>query len=151
MKPCNYLFLVVMCTAISCSTSNAPTVIGKPQVNIGNGTVDVNQRTTAISQIDMNNAQSTSITWKELLQKASGVVVQGDGSDLSIRIRGSKTLNGSQEPLFVVDNLPMGQGFDNIDFIDPVTVRSISVLKDAASTSFYGVRGANGVILVTLK
>ena len=151
MKHCKYPLLLFLFTVVACSTANAPTITGEQQVNIGSGSINAKHSTISMSQIDMDVAQSASVTWKELLQQASGVVVQGQGGDMSIRIRGTKTLNGNQEPLFVVDNTPMGQGFDTIDFIDPITVRSISILKDAASTSFYGARGANGVILVTLK
>ena len=64
----------------------------------------------------------------------------------SIRIRGIGTL-GDSGPLIVIDGIPGG----TMDILNPNDIASISVLKDAASSSIYGVRGANGVILVTTK
>ncbi|HVK96959.1 MAG TPA: carboxypeptidase-like regulatory domain-containing protein, partial [Flavisolibacter sp.] len=64
----------------------------------------------------------------------------------SIRIRGIGTL-GDSNPLIVIDGIPGG----NMDILNPDDIESISVLKDAASSSIYGVRGANGVILITTK
>lgn len=69
------------------------------------------------------------------------------GGDASIRIRGTGTLQGGQDPLYVVDGVPM----DNITGINPNDVQSIEVLKDAASAAIYGSRSANGVIIITTK
>ncbi|NJO88323.1 MAG: SusC/RagA family TonB-linked outer membrane protein, partial [Chloroflexia bacterium] len=70
------------------------------------------------------------------------------GSFVSVRIRGNGT-NGDAEPLYIVDGLPMDGG--GIDFLNPSDVESVEVLKDAASSSIYGARGANGVVLITTK
>ena len=70
------------------------------------------------------------------------------GSNPSIVIRGVGTLNGSTDPLFVVDGVP----FDgNLNTINQEDIESFTVLKDAASTSLYGSRAANGVVLITTK
>ena len=70
------------------------------------------------------------------------------GDDAStLRIRGISTFSGSQEPLVLVD----GVVATNYNNIDPNTVANISILKDASATALYGVRGANGVILITTK
>ncbi|CAL1517381.1 TonB-dependent receptor [Chitinophaga sp. MM2321] len=67
------------------------------------------------------------------------------GDAATIKIRGISTINGSS-PLVMVDGVPM-----DMDFIDPLTVESVTVLKDAAAAAIYGARAANGVILVTTK
>ncbi|MGH2829576.1 MAG: TonB-dependent receptor plug domain-containing protein [Actinomycetota bacterium] len=79
-------------------------------------------------------------------------VVRTPGGGFSIRIRGVSTLLGDTEPLYVVDGIPVnvepGRG---LDWLNPADIARIDVLKDAAETSMYGVRGANGVILITTK
>lgn len=70
----------------------------------------------------------------------------------TVRIRGLATFTGNPEPLYVVDGQPVsvarGQG---IDWLNPADISRIDVLKDAASTALYGMRGGNGVILITTK
>lgn len=70
------------------------------------------------------------------------------GGPVSIRIRGVSTV-GNNQPLFVVDGVPIGDGTGNQ--INPADVENISVLKDASSASIYGLRAANGVVLITTK
>lgn len=71
---------------------------------------------------------------------------------MSIRIRGGSTLSGSGEPLYLVDGVEVfvapGRG---LDWLNPADIADIEVLKDATSTTMYGVRGANGVIRITTK
>ncbi len=70
------------------------------------------------------------------------------GNDRStIRIRGIGTFNGSQEPLVLVDGIQV----DNYNNIDPNEIENITILKDASSTAVYGIRGANGVMIITTK
>jgi len=70
------------------------------------------------------------------------------GGPVSIRIRGVSTV-GNNQPLFVVDGVPIGDGTGNQ--INPADIENISVLKDASSASIYGLRAANGVVLITTK
>ena len=70
------------------------------------------------------------------------------GSAPDIRIRGITSINGDNSPLYVVDGVPYSQGISNLN---PNDIESIVVLKDAASTTLYGNRAANGVVLVTTK
>ncbi|GFR80712.1 membrane receptor RagA [Elysia marginata] len=83
--------------------------------------------------------------------KVAGVVVtqnsNAPGGSLSIRIRGSNSISGSNEPLYVLDGFPSKKGFN----INPSDIASIEVLKDASATAVYGSRGANGVVLITTK
>jgi TonB-linked SusC/RagA family outer membrane protein len=70
------------------------------------------------------------------------------GSTMQILIRGQRSISASNDPLIVLDGIPFGGSFSDID---PESVKSISVLKDASATAIYGSRGANGVILITTK
>ncbi|MBP7179578.1 MAG: TonB-dependent receptor [Dysgonomonadaceae bacterium] len=83
---------------------------------------------------------------------APGVSVLKNSGDpegeITIRIRGVATVNGSADPLYVVDGIPVG---NNANFINPADVESIEVLKDASATAIYGARGANGVVLISTK
>ncbi len=69
------------------------------------------------------------------------------GAEMQIRVRGTGSINASNEPLYVVDGVPV----DNLRGINPNDVQSIDVLKDAAAAAIYGSRGSNGVVLVTTK
>ncbi len=71
---------------------------------------------------------------------------------LVIHIRGTSTLVGNEEPLFVVNGIPLDTPIGgNLSSINPRDVESITVLRDAASTAMYGIRGANGVIVIKTK
>lgn len=70
------------------------------------------------------------------------------GSDATIRIRGFGSVNGNRDPLYVVDGVPYNS---DISAINPADIEGMTILKDAAATSVYGSRGANGVILITTK
>jgi TonB-dependent SusC/RagA subfamily outer membrane receptor len=79
------------------------------------------------------------------------VVMNADGS-VSVRIRGASSFYGGTEPLYVVDGSPFTPGpGGNLTGINPHDIESIEVLKGPPETTLYGVRGANGVILVTTK
>ncbi len=69
------------------------------------------------------------------------------GAELSVRVRGTGSINASNEPLYVVDGVPV----DNLRGINPADVQSLDVLKDASAAAIYGSRGSNGVVIVTTK
>ena len=78
--------------------------------------------------------------------KVPGVVIETTSSGTSIYVRGINTLTGSTDPMFIVDGVVV----DDISYLNPYEVASVDVLKDSEASS-YGVQGANGVILITLK
>jgi len=103
---------------------------------------------------------------QDLLQgQASGVSITNAsgvlGARSNVRIRGVNSLSGGAQPLFVVDGVPIddsvqtiaqgGGGTNPLATINPESIESLTVLKDAAATSIYGSRGSNGVILITTK
>jgi TonB-dependent SusC/RagA subfamily outer membrane receptor len=82
-----------------------------------------------------------------------GVTVQrAEGGGLHIRIRGGNTsFSGSDEALYVVDDVPLSPGSGGILFLNPYDIQKIEVLKNPADVGIYGVRGGNGVIKITTK
>jgi TonB-linked SusC/RagA family outer membrane protein len=139
-------------------------------VAIGYGTRAKRDLTGAVSQINAEEItkQVTMTPQLSMQGKMAGVFVSNPGSDPNarptIRIRGVSTL-GYNEPLYVVDGIPLTEGGDAgtgrvadlrgsvnvLNMINPNDIESISVLKDASASAIYGVRAANGVILITTK
>ena len=143
-------------------------------VAVGYGTMKRATLPTAVSSIGANEIEDEvlpSVT-QAIQGKAGGVqVTQKSGSPgggISIRVRGTTSINASSDPLYVVDGIPVNsttnftggstfdfgggtQGINVLSSINPSDVQSIEVLKDAASSSIYGSRAANGVVLITTK
>jgi len=123
-------------------------------VVVGYGTQRRKDVTGAISSIKGDDVLSvpTSNIQGAMQGKAAGVDVQTvgttPGSTAQIRIRGIRSINGSNDPLLVVDGIP----FDgSLNDLNPDDISSFEILKDASATAIYGSRGSNGVILITLK
>jgi TonB-dependent SusC/RagA subfamily outer membrane receptor len=123
-------------------------------VVVGYGTTKKSQLTGAISSVGAKEIQELPITdARQALQgRAAGVDVtqagSKPGSAPQVRIRGRRSFNASNEPLYVVDGIPTVGGLDDIN---PQDITSMEVLKDASATAIYGSRGANGVVLITTK
>lgn len=130
-------------------------VIGYGQVKKEDATGSV----TSVSADDFNKGNITSAQ-DLLVGKASGVVITSSGgapgSGSTIRIRGGSSLNASNDPLIIIDGIPISN--DNVSgsanflsFVNPNDIESMSVLKDASATAIYGSRASNGVIIITTK
>ena len=131
-------------------------------VVIGYGTVkkeDMTGSITAIKSEELNRGAMVN-TQDMLKGKVPGLnIIPGDGgpgSGSTIRIRGAASLNASNDPLIVIDGVPIaaggGAGMSNpLDMINPNDIESFTVLKDASSAAIYGSRASNGVILITTK
>lgn len=121
-------------------------------VVVGYGTqrkVDVTGSVAQVSGSDIAK-QSSPNAVSALQGKVAGVQITNSGSPGSspqIRVRGLGTVYGNPNPLYVVD----GVWFDDISFLNPEDIENMSILKDASSQSIYGIRAANGVVLVTTK
>lgn len=122
-------------------------------VVIGYGSIRRKDVTTAISSVSTKDLEKRPVVslGQAIQGKAAGVtVIQPNGApggEMSIRVRGTTSFNGSNDPLYVVDGLPV----ENISFLSPNDITDIQILKDASSAAIYGSRAANGVILVTTK
>ena len=79
-----------------------------------------------------------------------GVRVVAVPGGISVRIRGTSTINGDSAPLYVVDGMPIDAP-NGLLTINPQDIAKIEILKDIGSTAYYGVRGANGVVLISTK
>lgn len=122
-------------------------------VAIGYGSVKRKDVTTAISSVTAKEMENRPlISAAQAIQgKAAGVAVSSPngqpGGEMTIRVRGTTSFNGSNDPLYVVDGVPV----DNIKFLSPQDIETMQILKDASSAAIYGSRAANGVILITTK
>ncbi|GAB3931693.1 SusC/RagA family TonB-linked outer membrane protein [Larkinella terrae] len=140
-------------------------------VVVGYGTQKKSDLTGAVSSLDakeFNKGVQTSVD-QLIAGRAAGVqVTQASaepGGGVTIRIRGANSINANNEPLYVIDGLPIdnspvvpnspvitdGAVRNPLNALNPADIESIEILKDASATAIYGSRGANGVILVTTK
>ncbi len=130
-------------------------------VQVGYGTVKKKDATGSVSQIsakEFNKGQN--VTPESLISgRISGVNVTGGGAPgakADIRIRGGSSLNASNDPLIILDGLPLSNAVPSgstsiLSTIDPNDIESFTVLKDASAAAIYGSRAANGVIVITTK
>ncbi len=122
-------------------------------VVIGYGTAKKSDLTGAISRVSTDSFKDQPVTRvEEALQgRASGVTVAKangqPGGAIKVRVRGVNSIEGNNSPLIVVDGI---QGLD-LSTINPNDIASMDILKDASATAIYGVRGSNGVIIITTK
>ena len=101
---------------------------------------------------EQEEGYNESMTLADHLQQVSGLSVQGSGRNARIQIHGVSSMYGSNEPLFVVNGQAIDGGLATVSSMVPVAdIARISVLKTPSETSMYGVRGANGVIVIKLK
>lgn len=107
---------------------------------------------TAATENDLRANQAQPIE-QILMSRVPGLwATRTAGGGLSLRIRGTTSIVGSNEPLFVIDGVPVHSGpGGNLTGISPYDIETIKVLRDAADTSMYGSRGANGVIVITTR
>ncbi|MBE9465005.1 TonB-dependent receptor [Dyadobacter sp. UP-52] len=142
-------------------------------VVVGYGTVRKKDATGAVSALGSKDFQKGIVTSPEQLMQGRVAGVQitqssGEpGGGINVRIRGTSSVLGGNNPLFVIDGVPLSgdntsSGGDNqgvgrqpaknpLNFLNPDDIASIDILKDASATAIYGSRGANGVVLITTK
>ncbi|WP_422080390.1 SusC/RagA family TonB-linked outer membrane protein [Ulvibacterium sp.] len=122
-------------------------------VVIGYGTVKKKDLTGAVSRVSSESYENQPVTRvDEALQgRAAGVTVArangAPGAGIKVRIRGVNSITGNNDPLVVIDGILGG----DLSTLNPNDIAALDILKDASATAIYGVRGSNGVILVTTK
>lgn len=154
--PAGYVLITAVFTAgaLGCSSAGpAPSTEPAPATDAHYSITD--DGTGSVSVVDGDDLQGRpAVNFLELLEgRVAGVqVVRNAGGGVSFRIRGPTTFYGSNEPLYVVDGMPVvvvpGRG---LEWLNPSDIARIEILKDASTTSMYGVRGANGVVLITTR
>lgn len=134
----------------------------------GYSTQERRNLSTSITSVSGDDIRSLPVmtTDAALQGRAAGVTVLRSsgtpGGGVSVRVRGSTSISGSNQPLYVVDGVPVtsdsysglnagNQGLNALATIDPADIASIEVLKDAAATAIYGTRAANGVVVITTR
>lgn len=137
-------------------------------VAIGYGSVKKRDLTGAMKSVSNDNFKDQALSTAEeaLKGRVAGALVSADnspGGGISIQIRGSNSMLGGTEPLYVIDGFPVEPNADakgssttassqsSLNFLNPNDIESLEVLKDASATAIYGARGANGVVLITTK
>jgi len=121
-------------------------------VAVGYGTMKKSDLTGSVTSVKNEeiSAFASSNVMQSLSGRAAGVQVNQNtgapGSSISVRIRGTNSIQGSNEPLYVIDGFP-----SSINSLNNSEIASIEILKDASATAIYGSRGANGVVLITTK
>jgi TonB-linked SusC/RagA family outer membrane protein len=123
-------------------------------VVVGYGTQLKREVTGSVQTVDATELQDIPVAQmtQKLQGRLAGVQINQTtgrpGRGMNVRIRGQVSVSGGSEPLYVVDGFPIT---GDISIINPDEIEDITVLKDAASTSLYGSRAANGVVLITTK
>lgn len=93
-----------------------------------------------------------SITLADYLRRIPGIQVQGNGPGARILVRGTETLIGTNDPLFVINGVKVGRDFSRVNsLVSMAEVREIEVLKGIDASAYYGVDGGNGVIIIHTK
>src|ERR1700760_1265294 len=147
----------VMSVSLSASANNLNEI-----VVIGYGTAKKKDLTGAIATVSEKDFQKGSITTPEQLiaGKVPGASIISNGgqpgSGSTIRIRGGASLNASNDPLIVVDGVPMDNEIQlgqksSLSLVNPNDIETFTILKDASATAIYGNRASNGVIIITTK
>jgi len=131
-------------------------------VVVGYGTQRKIETTGSIASVKSDDIVQTPVTnvAQGLQARVAGVQVTQNsaapGGNVSVRVRGTNSINGSSEPLYVVDGIQISNtgGVNDVSplaMINPNDIESVDILKDASATAIYGARGANGVVLITTK
>lgn len=126
-------------------------------VAIGYGTVKKRDLTTAVSVVSTDDLNLRPVTEASgfIQGKVAGVTVQQTsglpGGGMTVRIRGASSISSSNDPLYVVDGVPVGTGNYAIAYLSPNDIETMQILKDASSAAIYGSRAANGVVLINTK
>jgi TonB-dependent SusC/RagA subfamily outer membrane receptor len=144
--------LGVTACASRTSTSHAPSTADSVQVGFGAQPKD--KMTGAVSTVSESDITARPLRIEELLRgKIPGLVINGTGNSLTLRLRGTNSLMLEQEPLVIVDDVAVMSGniANALAGLTPDDIKQVSVLKDVSSTSIYGSRGAGGVILIRTK
>ncbi len=154
---------VVQAGVTSINVAMTPSVFGMDEVIvIGYGTVRKADATGSVDVVSAKDFNRGAITSAQdlMVGKSAGVVITtaggAPGGGSKIRIRGGSSLNASNDPLIIIDGVPLDNntiaGSSNfLSFVNPNDIETFTVLKDASATAIYGSRASNGVILITTK
>lgn len=157
-RPLTILFGGALVAVLAgCGGSTPPPRAGPSadDVAVGYGTQERQDMTGSIASLSAKDLDHLRVGRVEelLMDRVPGLQVSRMANgDLSIRIRGTRSFLGNNDPLVVVDGTPLGgNAGSTLNMLSPQSIARIDVLKDGSATAVYGSRGANGVILITTK
>lgn len=142
-------------SSITTSLTSSSTTSTSDNLSVGFGTQSKSQITGSIAQIKSEDFEGAPVIDLEQANqgRASGIFIQNNsgklGEGATVRVRGGSTISGSNQPLFVIDGVPVSAGVQSN--INPSNIASLEVLKDASAAAIYGSRAANGVVIITTK
>ncbi len=144
------LSLLIACSSTKDAADKPLYASGEEQIEIGYGQTKSKDKLGAMESIEPDNPN---LSLADYLKRVPGISVRGSGDNATVRVRGGISSSGfSQEPLFVLDNAPIGKSYQQLtNMVDVNDIKRVSVLKDVSSTNIYGINGSNGVILITTK
>lgn len=146
----------VLCLMVGCGGPALPPAGPAPgEVDVGYGTRPAESTTGAVTTVtEAQTSEANQLHIDELLRgRVAGLQVISTASGVTYRLRGQNSILSDQEPLFIVDGVPTSpaQLRHALSGVSTEDIRQIDVLKDIASTSIYGMRGAGGVIIITTR
>ena len=133
MKFNGMYYIIVIGLFASCASSSSPS---------------------STSAQNITDPTKLSTTYRELadyLYRVPGISITRRGDSYSVLVRGMSSISGSNEPLYIIDRIQVGSYDQAAAMVDPNDIARVEVLKDVASTNVYGMRGANGVIIIHTK
>lgn len=145
MKKINITIIIVLILVLVTSCSSTKTVIQPRVYNLGYTTVKESDKTQPLATVDMNGRSGYTNLASYLVGRVAGLQIVNMGGSLKVIIRGMNSLYGDPGALIVVD----GMSFDSFDTANSMLnindIKSVDVIKDGSG---YGVRGANGVVVI---
>lgn len=139
--------LLLPALLFGCARATTP-----PRVDVKEAREPDSTRGPVVTAEDIRRAPGRPIE-ELLMSRFAGVrVIRTSDGGIAVRIRGTTSIRGNNEPLYVIDGVAIRPGpGGSLTGINPYDIESIKVLTDPADTAMYGVRGANGVIVITTK
>lgn len=154
-KVASVAIVIVTAGALGCGGKAPPAAEPAPAAEGASGRSMEGEGTGSVGVVDGDELQGRpAVHVEELIEgQVAGVqVVHHPGGGISFRIRGTGSINADNEPLYVVDGMPVHVAPSRgLDWLNPGDIKRIEILKDASTTSMYGVRGANGVVVITTR
>lgn len=148
-----YFGAIILLYLFSCSATKNNVRSNSSSSNIidnGNQQVPAKNANQPNHSIRPNEDRPSNISLADMLRRIPGVLVNGRGDNITVKVGGATSIHSSTDPLYVVDGISVASYAQVVAIVYPNDVKSINVLK-GADASIYGVRGANGVIVITTK
>ena len=136
-------FLLFSCASSKTTSSITDDQDDRITIKMDDGQKDTNS---------VETGQNSNLQLVDYLRRVPGLQIDQRGSDVRIMIRGASSLTGTNSPLYVVNNSPIGNNYaEAVSAVDVNDIKTVNVIKGAEGQQMYGMRGANGVIQILTK